>query len=296
MTEPEKAVERAGGSTASRQRRSVRPVRGGFLCLTLVLVSPALASVASAAPTATFNVAALPIPGFRGTGDILGAGAEVEVEVTIKGTEYGGFPSPLTGIDVYAPAGATVTPAGFATCAPPVLEASGPSGCPKKSSAGPRGVGLGVVSFGGEPVPEKVSIQEFIAPGGGLTFYVDGNTPASFQILERAHWVTASAPFGPELIVEVPLIETVPGADDASVTSFKVTVGAAYRKGGKTVSYLTEPKKCPRGGFRVKLELKFLSGETVPVTNAVPCPHAAARSSTSAGRPMRTTRPGQERG
>lgn len=242
------------------------------LVMSLVSLALVLAGSASAAPRVTFKVKAIPIPGFRGTGAILGAGSEVEVQVTIGGTEYGGFPSPLTGISIYAPKGVKLTPAGFATCAPSALEASGAAGCPKKSRAGPPGVGLGVVTFGGERVPEEVSIQGFFAPAGGLTFYVEGNTPTSFQILELAHWVMAGAPFGPELIVEVPLIETVPGADDASVISFTVKVGAAYRRGGRMVSYITEPKKCPRGGFPTKAELKFLSGESVTVTDTVPCP------------------------
>jgi hypothetical protein len=250
-----------------------RSRRGGSLCTALlVLVALVLASTASATPTATFKLKAIPIPGFAGTGDILGAGAEVEVEVTISGTEYGGFPSPLTGINLYGPSGVKVTPTGFATCAPSVLEASGAAGCPKRSSAGPPGVGYGVVSFGGDAVPEKVSIQGFFATGGGLIFYVEGTTPASFQYLEKAQWVMASPPYGPEVMVEVPLVETVPGANDASVTSFNVKVGAAYRRGKQTVSYITQPKRCPRGGFPVKLELKFLSGETVTLAYAVPCP------------------------
>src|SRR4029077_5258922 len=171
-------------------------------CVTmLVFVSLALALAlafavsASAAPRGTLKVRVLPIPGFPGTGDSLGAGGEVETQVTIGGNEYGGFPSPLTGLDVYAPAGVKVSPAGVVTCAPLVLEVSGAAGCPKRSSAGPPGVGAGVVTFGGERVPEQVSIQEFFAPAGGLTFYVEGATPASFQILERAHWVMAGAPF-----------------------------------------------------------------------------------------------------
>ena len=117
-----------------------------------------------------------------------------------------------------------------------------------------------------------MSIKEFFAPAGGLTFYVKGSTPASFEVLEPSHWITASAPFGAELIVTVPLIETVPEARDASVTSFKVKVGAAYRKGGRTISYLTQPKRCPKGGFPVKMELKFLSGETATAEDSVQCP------------------------
>lgn len=260
-------------SVDDAMRRAGRLGAGSYRVLTLLVCMALLfTDSAVAAPTATLKVRALPIPGFAGTGNILGAGTEVEVQVTIAGTEYGGYPSPLTGVNVYAPAGVRVTSTGFATCAATVLEALGAIGCPKKSSAGPPGVGLGVVSFGGEAVPEKVSIREFVAPGGGLTFYVEGNTPASFQILEPGRWTMASAPFGPELIVEVPLIETVPGADDASVTSFDVKVGAAYRRGKRTISYLTQPKSCPRGGFPVKLELKFLSSVAVPVAAVVPCP------------------------
>jgi hypothetical protein len=260
-------MTRAAGSRWNK----LGPIRRGSASLT-VLVYLAAVSAAAATPTATLAVRAIPIPGFPGTGAILGAATAVETQVTISGTEYGGFPSPLTGINVYAPAGVRIASTGFPVCARAVLEAQGPVGCPKRSSAGPPGVGLGVVSFGGDRVPEKVSIHEFVAPGGGLTFYVEGNTPASFQFLEPAHWIEASPPYGSELLVEVPLVETVPGADDASVTSFTVKVGTAYRQGRKTISYLTEPKRCPRGGFPVKMELKFLSGETVPLTRILPCP------------------------
>ncbi len=262
--------------TKAARRRATQTQRvmlaGVISALVPVLWTLPLVGTASAAPTATLKVTALPIPGFPGTGDILGAGFEVQTRVTISGSEYGGFPSPLTGIDIYTPAGVKIAPAGFATCAPAVLEADGPPGCPARSSAGPPGVGLGVVAFGGDLVPEHVSIREFFTPTGSLTFYVEGSTPASFQILEKSHWVTAAAPFGAELIVEVPLVETVPGGNDASVISFDVKVGAAYRHGKKTVSYLTQPKKCPKGGFPVKMELKFLSGESTTVAYTAPCP------------------------
>jgi hypothetical protein len=243
---------------------------GAALCLPAAALC--LPAAATAAPAVTLKATALPIPGFPGTGDILGAGAEVETQVTISGSEYGGSPSPLTELTFYAPIGVKITSSGFPACAPAALEASGPPGCPKGSSAGSRGEGLGVVSFGGDRVPEKVSIQEFFIPEGGLAFYVVGRTPASFEIIEKGYWTTASSPFGPKLIAEVPLVETVPGADDASILSFKVRVGAAYKRDGKTVSYITLAKKCPRGGAPVKAELKFLSGEVTTVTYDVPCP------------------------
>ena len=77
--------------------RSVRWALTLTACVALLvfLGSFALEAAASAAPTVTLKTTALPIPGFPGTGDILGAGAETEVQATITGTEYGGFPSPL---------------------------------------------------------------------------------------------------------------------------------------------------------------------------------------------------------
>jgi hypothetical protein len=272
-------VERRGWGEG---RLGVWEYAGGRLTLLVLATVASLASLAtlafvataSATPTVTLKETPIPIPGFPGTGDVLGAGAEVEVQVTISGTEYGGSPSPLTGMTFFSPAGVKVTPQMFPTCTPSVLEANGPAGCPKNSRAGPVGEGLGVVSFGAARVDEEVSIQGFFAPTGGLTFYVEGSTPTSFQILEKAHWVTAGAPYGPELIVEVPLVETLPGADDASILSFKVKVGAAYRRDKKTVSYITLPKRCPKGGVPIKSELKFLSGETVTVAYKQPCPQS----------------------
>jgi hypothetical protein len=239
------------------------------------LVPTALASfvpLAAAAPAVTFKATAVPIPGFPGTGNILGAGAEVQTEATITGTEYGGFPPPLVLLTIDSPAGTKVDSGGFATCTQTVLEVDGPRGCPKNSSAGPLGEGLGIVSFGDEQVREKVSIQGFFAPGNALLFFVDGTTPTSLEIIEKAHWVSGSPPFGPQAVVELPLIETVPGALDASVLSFKVTIGAAYKQGKKTISYITLPKKCPRAGLQIKSEFKFDSGESTTATYKPPCP------------------------
>jgi len=231
-----------------------------------------LTATAVAAPTFTFKTKALPIPGFPGTGDILGAGAAIQFEGTISGTEYGGFPPPLIGVKYYAPAGAKLHPQGFATCAPSTIEKEGPGPCPKTSIAGPKGSAGGVVSFGSERVHETVSVQPFFAPGGNLEFFVDGTTPVSLEILATGHVVGSSPPFGLEVVGEVPLIETVPGALDASAEEGTIKVGAAYRQGKKTISYVTIPKKCPKGGWPVKVELSFLGGATAEASYKMPCP------------------------
>jgi hypothetical protein len=237
-----------------------------------VLAVAGVATPASAAPTVTIKAIVLPIPGFPHTGDILGAGALIEGEATISGTEYYGSPPPLTEIKVFAPAGAKLHPQGFATCPPEALERAGPQACSKKSIAGPKTSALGVVSIASERVHETASIEPFFAPGGGLEAFVEGSTPVSLEILVKARFLNAPPPFGFEGIAEVPLIETLPGAPDASFLHGSVGVGAAYRKNGKTVSYVTLPSTCSKG-WPIKALMAFDGGTTTTEASyTLPCP------------------------
>jgi len=74
------------------------------------------------------------------------------------------------------------------------------------------------------------------------------------------------------MYMSTPLIETVPGAPDASVLEGTIRVGAAYRHGGNTISYITLPKKCSQGGLPLKAELSFLGGATAEASYKMPCP------------------------
>jgi hypothetical protein len=135
------------------------------------------------------------------------------------------------------------------------------------------GEARGETSFGSERVHETVSLQAFFAPGGGFYVFVEGRTPASIELIAKG--VVGSAPAGPFGLVvtsEVPLVESVPGALDASVEFIKIEVGAAYKKHNKLASYLTAPKSCPKGGFPAKAEITFLGGEIVTASYIYPCP------------------------
>jgi hypothetical protein len=244
------------------------------LALAALLALLLSAAPAIAAPTLTIKTRALPIPGFPHTGDILGAGAMIIGEGTLSGTEYAGAPPPLTQIKVFAPAGAKLHPQGFATCPPEALEQSGAEACSKQSIAGPKTSAFGVVSFASERVGETVSLQPFFAPGGGLEGFVVGATPVSLEFLVKGRFVNAAPPFGFEGIAEVPLIETLPGAPDASFLHGTVGVGAAYRKHGKTVSYITLPKTCSKGGWPLKVQMTFFGGATAEASYKMPCPKA----------------------
>jgi hypothetical protein len=246
----------------------------------LVVAFLSIVASATAAPAVTFKARAVPIPGFRGTGNILGRGAALQINYTIGGSEYGGFPPPLIGINFYTPAGTQIHPRAFASCSPAALENMGPSACSKRSKVTLAGTALGVVSFGNERVDERASIEGFFAPGGTMQFYTAGSSPVSLEFLSPSHVTSTRAPYAQKFVTSVPLIETVPGAPDASTLSIGVKIGAAFRKGEKVVYYGTVPRRCPRGGFPVKSELLFagiggLAPQTVSVTAKVPCPRRA---------------------
>jgi hypothetical protein len=260
-----------------------RPMRRTSACLAALglaaFVLPAVSSASTCStagpcPTVTLVAKAVPIKGFPGTGNKLGAGAALEAKYSIKGTESaGGVVSQITHVNFFLPAGTKINSKGFVTCSPATLENIGPSGCPKKSQASPVGSAGVVDPIGGELVKENATLQAFFAPGGGLQFYANAASPISAQLLvAKGHIMNATAPFGPELNTEVKLVESVPGAPPVSTESINIKVGAAYKKGNKTVSYGTLPKKCPKGGFPVKSEITFATGATVTTLYKAPCP------------------------
>jgi hypothetical protein len=255
-------------------------MRRAIFLAVLGCAAPAAPSAAVAVPTVSFKAEAVPISGFAGTGNILGAGAAVKAEYAIGGTEYFGSPPPVIGVNFFLPTGTVLHTAGFPTCSEAVLRQSGPIACPKHSQAGPIGTVLGFVTFGGERVEESTELFSFYKPGGGLTFFDDGHTPTSLEIYSNGRYLhlAGAAGYGPELETKVPLVPSVPGAPFASIKTITVKAGSAIRVHGKAVYYGRVPKKCPKGGFPLKTQVIFAeNGEeskpvTVTKTYKAPCP------------------------
>jgi hypothetical protein len=255
-------------------------MRRASTCLVVLgLAALGLPSLASATPVVTLKAKAVPIEHFPHTGNIFGAGAAVQAEYTISGTEYAGFPPPLIGVNFYLPAGSKLHPAGFATCAPTVIEKHiGTEECPKGSKAGPVGHATGVVRFGkGEPTEEETTIEPFFAPGGGLEFWTEGKSPVELHFLSTGKYKPSSGLFSEKLEAVVPLVETVIGAPDASVEKISVKVGSAIHSHGKVIYYGTMPKTCPKKYLPVRSELFFaglggLAPQEVTANYKAPCP------------------------
>ena len=243
-------------------------------------------------PTVTVNARAVPIPGFPGTGNFYGKGADVEASFEVQGSGYGataqnpkGSAPPISAVNVFLPRGVTLHPSGFATCTEATLKNIGPRGCPKNSTASAIGSALGEVTFGSERVPEEASLQAFFGPGGGLLFFAHGSSPVSIEVVSSGKYVRSSGKYSWELETLVPAVATVPGAPLASVSRIRLKAGAAIRKHGKVIPYGTVPKRgeCPRGGFFGKTEVTFggmfggerefgIPAKTVTKVIRVPCP------------------------
>jgi hypothetical protein len=261
-------------------------MRRASTCLAVLgLALLALPGVASAVPTVKFKAEAVPIPGYKDTGNIYGAGSAVQTEYQISGTEYFGSPPPIIGINFYLPKGTVLHPNGFPTCSQAVVEQQGPVGCSRASEAGPVGTVLGYVTLGGERVEETTEVRSFYKSGGGFIFFTKGTDPVELEILAPGKYknYVGGGGFGPELEVTVPEIASLPGAPFASVKTIKVKAGSAIgpkNNPKKDTYYGRLPKTC-KGGLKVKTEVIFAeNGEeskpvAVPAEYTAPCPRKA---------------------
>lgn len=246
---------------------------------------------------AKFAVKLVPIRGLKRTGNILKAGAALEVEYEFEGSGYGataanpkGRVPPLSALNLYFPRYTRLDTMGFPTCTEETLEKVGTSGCPTGSVAGWFGSALTEMTFGTARVHEKAPLRGFFAPGGGLLFFAKGSTPAPLKVVSSGDFVPARQPYSEEFKALVPPVKSARGAASpgtlASVKRINVTLSGAWRRAHrpKYVHYFIRlPFACPRGGFPFKTEVTFGGdGYGIPAKVATAlykthCPHKRAQ-------------------
>jgi hypothetical protein len=112
-------------------------------------------------------------------------------------------------------------------------------------------------------------VEPFFAPGGGIFLFVTGRSPVSLEAIAAGHYEAGSGSFGPNVNIELPLIETVPGAPAASITELGLALGASRQEGGSEVASVTAPATCPEGSFRWRINARFSDeGKPLPETSA----------------------------
>jgi hypothetical protein len=212
-------------------------------------------------------------------------GAPTNLSLTAKFTSStGGTPSPVTKFTLYAPAGMEVDVHGAGTCTATTLEQRGPSGCPADSRAG-FGGGVGVLELPTKTVHASYTLDFFFAPKENgqlrLLVYASVLEPAAVELVIVAKQIPAPKPYGLGFSVEVPAINTFPGASNAAVESVFATFGGpnvAYyetihgKKKLVPIRGMVVPKSCPPGGFPSKGIVDFADGTSLTVYPTIPCP------------------------
>jgi hypothetical protein len=190
-------------------------------------------------------------------------GTKVKVVLTLRKAD-GSKASPTTRTIVNLPKGIGLHYRDFKICNKAKLEAQGPKGCPSGTK-----VGTGSLEADARPVvaePVKGTVTAFNGNGQTLLLYVVPELSSPLVIPGKLK--------GSKLDFVVPLVPTLPGQPNATLTRFEVTVGGTVRKkkGGRKVkiNYIDNPTSCS-GGFSWKFDFTYENGETLSPTDSAPC-------------------------
>jgi hypothetical protein len=176
-----------------------------------------------------------------------------------------GKPSPVVKTVVKLPKGTKLGYKDFATCDPNKLERSGVKGCSKKSQ-----VGKGTLTADGRPVveaPVQGSVTAFNGTNRRYLLYVIPELSSPIVIVGKLRGTTLS--------LDVPLVPTLPGQPNATLTKFQIKTGGTVKKKkrGKRVkvAYIQNPKRCPAGGYEWTFEFTYENGEKLAPKDKAPC-------------------------
>ena len=100
-----------------------------------------------------------------------------------------------------------------------------------------------------------------------------GTSPVSIEIISKGKVVNSARPFGPTLDAEVPLVESVPGALDASAEVHQRQGRRRLQEGQEDDLLRHGAEEVPEG--RLPAEdgiMSFLGGATAEASYKAPCP------------------------
>jgi hypothetical protein len=186
-------------------------------------------------------------------------GTKAKITLNLK-KQDGTQPSPTVDAVVTLPKGMGLNYRRFVACDKAKLEANGPSGCPRKSK-----IGSGKLIAGAEPVIASVqgTVTAFNGKSKTYLLYVVPEISSPLVIPGKLK--------GSVLDFDVPLVPTLPGQPNATLTFFEVTTGGKTKKGKKSYNYLENPTKCPSGGYPWKIAFKYENGEALTPTDNATC-------------------------
>jgi hypothetical protein len=246
------------------------PIRAGLAALTIcvALVGPAQAETSIAPPATSATITPSLSP------NRLDARAALTFTIRYAGGAFG-VPSPVRHSILRFPAGLSLSIPKLSSCAPARLLARGAGGCPARSQLG-HGHALVEAHAGSLTITEDATLWAFLGPPQNLqpTFEIlgQGYTPVDERMVLTGTVLTASPPYGEELVMSIPPISTLIYESDASIAEFSLTIGADRRRRGSDANAVLIPSSCPAGGLPFAAEFTYADGSSDSALAAAPCP------------------------
>lgn len=200
-------------------------------------------------------------------------GVRVTVKLSLRKAD-GSKASPTTRAVVRLPKRIGLNYRDFPACDQRKLESSGPNACPSKSK-----VGTGSLRADARPVlPTEVAGKVTAFNGKKRTYllYVVPEISSPLVIAGKLKGSKRS----PRLDFQVPLVPTLPGQPNATLTYFEVKTGGKIKKRkrvrGKrrrvTVNYIENPRGCSKkSGWKWQIDFSYENGEQLSPTDSARC-------------------------
>jgi hypothetical protein len=204
----------------------------------------------------------------------LGAEGALAFDIHFVGGEFG-VPAPVRRSVLRFPAGLGLEVPELRSCAPARLRSQGPSGCPTPSEIG-RGSALAEAHVGAQILRENITLSVFLGPLSNpqptLEILAQGYTPFEERVVLQGTVISASAPFGEELVLSIPPIPTLPLEPDASIVNLSLTLGASGPHRARDANTVLMPNSCPPGGFPFAAEFTYADGSSSSSLVKTTCP------------------------
>jgi hypothetical protein len=203
-----------------------------------------------------------------------GRNVYVTVRLSLRKTD-GSKASPTTGVSARLPRGMRLGYRRFPKCKLSRLTEQGIKGCPKRSRIGRGKILADARPVIANPVSGKVTAFNGRKISGKPTYliYVQPELSSPITIVGKLNRRKRRLDF------DVPLVPTLPGQPNATLTYFKIKTGGKIRKtrrrnGRKrrvTYHYLENPRRCRSRRWKWRFDFKYENGERLSPVDRVRC-------------------------
>jgi hypothetical protein len=129
---------------------------------------------------------------------------------------------------------------------------------------------------GSQLIAENITLWVFLGPLQNLqpTSEVlgEGYTPLAERVVLTGTVLASHAPYGEELVLNIPQIPTLPLEPEASIITLALTVGTSKHRLTHEANTVVAPGRCPAGGFPFAAEFTYADGSTGSALATALCP------------------------